>query len=215
MSSGQRFQLSNLAPEYRRAGVIAVLLFATMFLPWYTVSAQTRSKKTGELVQHHETLRAFQSFSLVEAAILLVAISILALLFVRGQKRPFHLPGGDGLMIAAGGAWVCFLVAYRFVDNKQGNPSDILVTVDYGVTWGIFVTFLVGLLLVHAGLRIRAAHISEPPNPTATMPMARKAKPRPRSPLEVDEDTHWTEDEATQVTSEGKAVDPLRYDDPV
>jgi hypothetical protein len=212
MSSGERFQLSNIAPAYRRAGVIALLLFATMFLPWYTRSEVARSKKTGELVQTDATFRAFQSFSFVEAAILLVAIAVLALIFVRGQKRPFHLPGGDGLMIAAGGAWVCFLVAYRFIDNKEGNPSDILVSVDYGVTWGIFVTFLVGLLLLHAGLRIRAAHIAEPANPTATLPI-RKPAPRQRSPLSV-EDTHWTEDDPTQVTSEGKAVDPLRYDDP-
>ena len=211
MKHGERFQMANLAPEYRRAGVIAALLFVTMFLPWYTRKAEALEK--GEFVNRDATLSAFQSFSFVEAAILLVAIAVLALLFVRGQKRPFHLPGGDGSVIAAAGAWVCFLVAYRFVDNKEGFSKNVFVGVDYGVTWGIFVTFFVGLLLLHAGLKIRSAHIAEPLNPTATMPV-RKAPVRTRSPLPVDDDTHWTEDDPTQVVGEGKAVDPLRLDDP-
>ena len=211
MKHGERFQMANLAPEYRRAGVIAALLFVTMFLPWYTRKAEALEK--GEFVNRDATLSAFQSFSFVEAAILLVAISVLALLFVRGQKRPFHLPGGDGSVIAAAGVWVCFLVAYRFVDNKEGFSKNVFVGVDYGVTWGIFVTFFVGLLLLHAGLKIRSAHIAEPLNPTATMPI-RKAPARQRSPLPVDDDTHWTEDDPTQVIAEGKAVDPLRLDDP-
>jgi hypothetical protein len=209
MSRGERFQLANLAPAYRRAGLIALLLFGTMFLPWYTVKRDTLTDK-GELVNSDRTLQALQSFSFVEAAILLVAVSVLGLLFVRGQKRPFHLPGGDGTMIAAGGAWVCFMVAYRFVDNKDGYDKNVFVGVDYGITWGIFVTFFVGLMLVHAGLRMRAAHITEPPNPTASFP---RGPAQPSSPLPVDDDTAWTEDERTQVVRKGKAVDPLRYDD--
>lgn len=203
--------MANLAPEYRRAGIIAVLLFGTMLLPWYTRKADTLSND-GKFVNSDTTLQAFESFSFVEAAILLVAIGVLALLFVRGQKRPFHLPGGDGTIIAAAGAWVCFLVAYRFVDNKEGFDKNVFVGVDYGVTWGIFVTFFVGLLLIHAGLRIRAAHIKEPPNPTATLPGTKPAA-RPRSPLTVDEDTNWTDDEDETRVAGAKAVDPLRYDD--
>jgi hypothetical protein len=206
MSSGERFQLSNLAPEYRRAGIVALLLFVCMFLPWYTRDSVGGTQ--AHPVHSETTLQAFESFSLVEAAILLVAIAVLALLFVRGQKKPFHLPGGDGFVIAASGAWVCALVLYRFIDNKQGDATKVFFTVDYGVTWGIFVTFFVGLLLVHAGLRIRAAHISEPPNPTAADPQ------RKRSPLKVDDDTNWTDDDPTQVADGGKAVDPLRYDEP-
>lgn len=212
--SGERFQLSNLAPQYRRAGLIAALLFVTMFLPWYTRNGD--ALVNGKIVPIDGKLSAFQAFSFVEAAILLVAVSVLALLYVRGQRRPFHLPGGDGTIIAAAGVWVCALVLYRFIDNNDSHTSDVIggggtiATVDYGVTWGIFVTFFVGLLLVHAGLRIRAAHISEPPNPAAALPGARNA-----SPLTVDNDTAWTEDEGeTRVVRDGTAVDPLRYDDP-
>ena len=211
MKHGERFQMANLAPEYRRAGVISVLLFLTLFLPWYTRKAER--EVDGEFVNGDATLSAFQSFSFVEAAILLVAVSVLALLYVRGQKRPFHLPGGDGSVIAAGGAWVCFMVAYRLIDKEPNGDTPYLSAV-YGVTWGIFVTFFVGLLLLHAGLKIRSAGIAEPLNPTATMPVRGKAPARPRSPLPVDKDTRWTEDDPTQVVGEGKAVDPLRLDDP-
>lgn len=210
MSEGERFQLSNLAPQYRRAGLVAVLLFATMFLPWYTRNSVGGTPE--KPIANDTTLQAFESFSFVEAAILLVAIAVLGLLFVRGQKRPFHLPGGDGTIIAAAGVWVCVLVLYRLIDNKEGNANNVFLTVDYGVTWGIFVTFLVGLLLVHAGLRLRAAHLVEPPNPNATAPQ--KPAPRARSPLTVDEDTTWSEDEdETRVVRDGNAVDPLRYTD--
>ena len=31
------------------------------------------------------------------------------------------------------------------------------------MTWGIFVTFIAGLVLAYAGWRIRTAHLTEPP----------------------------------------------------
>ena len=73
-----------------------------MFLPWY--------QQTGFLVRRggtqkvEDSLIAFQSWGFVEASILLVALAVLLLLFLRGERRAFHLPFGDGLVIAAGGA---------------------------------------------------------------------------------------------------------------
>src|SRR4051794_34880427 len=110
-----RNAVSNLAPEQRLAGIAAVLLFLSMFLPWYP--RKTRGVDERGLVRDDVTLQAFQSFSFVELAILLVAVGVLALLFARGERKPFHLPGGDGLVITAAGVWVCVLVFYRFIDN--------------------------------------------------------------------------------------------------
>ena len=86
---------------------------------------------------------------------------MLLLLFLRGERRAFHLPFGDGLVIAAGGAWVMFLVFYRQVDKPDGSDSGTLKTT-IGVSWGIFVAFLFGALLTYAGWRMHARRRPEP-----------------------------------------------------
>jgi hypothetical protein len=151
-----------LAPEQRLAGAAALGLFVTMFLPWYT--RDTTAVVGGKLQTVGSTLMAWKAFSFVEAAILLVAVGVLALLFARGEKKAFHLPGGDGLVITAAGVWVALLVFYRLIDNKTGSTSEFQ-KVDYGVTWGIFVTLLCGIALAYTGQRLRQARLVEPPLP--------------------------------------------------
>ncbi len=151
-----------LAPEQRLAGACAIGLFLTMFLPWYT--RETTAVVGGKLQTVGSTLMAFKAFSFVEAAILLVAVGVLVLLFMRGERKAFHLPGGDGLVISAAGAWVALLCFYRLIDNKTGSTTAFQ-KVDYGVSWGIFVTLLCGLALAYAGQRLRLARVAEPPLP--------------------------------------------------
>jgi hypothetical protein len=169
-----------MAPEQRLAALFAGGLFLTMFLPWYT--RDTTAVVKGRLQTVTSTLIAWKSFSFVEAAILLVAVGVLVLLFARAERRAFHLPGGDGLVITIAGAWVALLVFYRLVDNKTGSTSDV-AKVDYGVTWGIFVTLLAGVALAYAGWRIHQAHRPEPPlpgeEPTRPMPPQRPRRPPP------------------------------------
>lgn len=149
----------ELFGEQRLAAIAALGLIGSMFLPWY--------QQTGFLVRREGTqkiedsLSAFQSWGFVEASILLVALAVLLLLFLRGERRAFHLPFGDGLVIAAGGAWVMFLVFYRQVDKPGGSDTGALKTT-VGVSWGIFVAFLLSALLTYAGWRIHARHRPEP-----------------------------------------------------
>jgi hypothetical protein len=175
-----------LAPEQRLAGVCAAGLFVTMFLPWYT--RDTTAVVKGRLQTVESTLMAWKAFSFVEAAILLVAVGVLALLFARGERKAFHLPGGDGLVILAGGVWVALLVFYRLLDNKTGATSEFQ-KVDYGVSWGIFVTLLCGVALAYAGQRLRQAKVSEPPlpgeGPTVVDRRPRRETRRPRPPTET------------------------------
>jgi hypothetical protein len=173
-----------MAPEQRLAALFAGGLFLTMFLPWYT--KDTTAVIQGKLQTVSTTLIAWESFSFVEAAILLVAVGVLVMLFARAEGRAFHLPGGDGLVITIAGAWVALLVFYRLVDNKSGSSSSVS-QVDYGVTWGIFVTLLAGIGLSYAGWRIHQAHRPEPPLPgeaptSAVPPDAARTEvaPRPR-----------------------------------
>lgn len=161
-----------LGRDQRLAGLISLGLFVSMLLPWYskTVVVRTRGGVAGT-----QSLNAFQAFSFVEAAVLLVSVGVLAMLFARAERRDFHLPGGDGLIVTIAGAWVAILVFYRLFDKPglQGN-QQIVSTV--GVQWGIFIALLVALGLAYAGRLIRASERGAPPLTRADR-SAREASP--------------------------------------
>ena len=142
----------------------ALALFLTLFLPWYQQSVIARSPAATNLQAASNSISGWGAFSFVEAAVLLVAIGVLVLLFHRAEGRAFHVPGGDGWVITGAGAWTCFLVVWRMFD-KQGTSNHGQYAQTDGIEWGIFVTLFVAAWLTWAGTRIRAAHQPEPPLP--------------------------------------------------
>lgn len=153
---------AGLATEQRRVGLAALLVLASMLLPWY--SKNTTGIVGGKLANGHESKMAIFVPSFVEASIFLVAIAVLALLFFRGEGRAFHLPFGDGIVCTAAGAWVAFLVFYRFIDQPAGGTSKNLAYT-YDLSWGIFFGLLAAAFLIYSGTRLRLAHVAEPPLP--------------------------------------------------
>jgi hypothetical protein len=149
-----------LEHEQRLAAYASLGLFVSMFLNWYG--------KTDTIVYHgaakatQTSLSAFQAFSFVEAAVLLVSAGVLAMLFARGEGRDFRLPGGDGLIVMIAGGWTALLIFYRLLD-KPGLRGNQSITSTVGVEWGIFIALLVALGLVYAGARMRAAERPGPP----------------------------------------------------
>lgn len=149
-----------LAPEQRLAALASLGLFASMFLPWYD--------KTDTLVVHgaaratQTSLSAFQAFSFVEAAVLLVSAGLLTMLFARAEARVFRLPGGDGVTVLVAGAWTALLIFYRLLD-KPGLQGNERVTATVGVEWGIFIALLLAIAVAYAGARMRALERPEPP----------------------------------------------------
>ncbi len=154
----------------RRLAVLASLgLFVSMFLPWYsetdTIVVHGAAKST------QTSLSAFQAFSFVEAAVLLVSAALLAMLFARSEGREFQLPGGDGTIVMIAGGWTALLIFYRLLD-KPGLHGNQAITATVGVEWGIFIALLLALGVVYAGARMRA---TERPPPPLT-----RARDRPR-----------------------------------
>ena len=127
-----------------------------MVLPWYQVLSLGKA----------ESRSAFQVFTWVEAAILLVAAAVLYLVWARAQRRRFHLPGGDGFVVSLAGGWVLALLVWRLFDK----PAISGPTTTVGIDWGIFVALLAAGALVAAGARVRAAGRPEPANPIAEEP---------------------------------------------
>jgi hypothetical protein len=63
----------------------------------------------------------FGPFSFVELAEILVAGGVLALLRARALGKGFHLPFGDGSVIAAAGVWAGLLIVVRLFDRPLGQ----------------------------------------------------------------------------------------------
>jgi hypothetical protein len=142
-----------LAPDRRLAAICAVALVVTMLLPWYQENVRSGSGVIGHDVS------AFGVFTFVEAAVLLVALFVLGLLFARAEGRAFHLPGGDGAVVMGAGLWAVLLLVWRLFDKPGVSAGGINV----GVQWGIFFALCAAGLLAYAGSRMRALDRPEPP----------------------------------------------------
>jgi hypothetical protein len=165
-----------LGSEQRLAGGAAVALFVTMLLPWYQQNAVVNEPRTAPLQSRN--LNAFQVFSFVEAAVLLVAVAVLYLLYARAEGREFHLPGGDGAVVFAAGLWTALLLVLRLFDKPGINTHGVAANV--GVQWGIFFALAAAGLLAYAGSRLRVASRPEAPLRRTRRPPAPPRPPAPR-----------------------------------
>jgi len=156
-----------LDADQRFAAAAAIGLLVAMFLPWYEKSVFVPGSRSFV----NDSISAFGAVSFVEAAIFLVSAGVLVLLLARAEGRPFHLPGGDGTVILAAGAWATLLIFYRVFDRPDisGNGATV------GIQWGFFVAFVAAGALALAGQRIRAA--GSPASPSARR-TRRRREPR-------------------------------------
>jgi hypothetical protein len=156
MSTPRRDEF-RLPKELQLAAAAAAALALSLFLPWYQKSVVQR----GGFVQSN--VSALGAFTFVEAAVLLVAVAVLFLVYARYRRRGFHLPCGDGVAIVMAGGWAVLLLIWRLFDKPDVQGAGATV----GIQWGIFGAFVAAGALVAAGLRVRALHAPEPPNPAA------------------------------------------------
>jgi len=117
----------------------------------------------------------FGPFSWVEAGELLLAGGVLALLFARAEGKRFHLPFGDGTVIAAAGIWAGALIVARLFERPLGQN---------------LLAMACAAILVLAGARERAKRPADdvPENAPGTAPPIRRRRPprRPGAAAEVD-----------------------------
>lgn len=183
-----------LPSERRLAAFAALGLLIALFLPWYQKTVIARGA-SGNLISLSASLTGWGAFSFVEAAVLLIAGGVLGLLFARAEGAAFHVPGGDGGVITAAGAWACLLIIWRMFD-KQGTTGHGLYETSTGIEWGIFIALAVAALLTYAGSRIKLAHEPEPPLPGERPPPGPRAARLAASPAPAVSET-----DLSQVTS--------------
>jgi hypothetical protein len=169
-------RVRELGREQQLAGAAAIGLVLSTLLPWYSKSALAGDRFV------ETSLSAWGIFSFVEAAVLLVAVGVLYLLWARSQRRAFHLPGGDGVVVFAAGIWAVLLLIWRLFDKPDVSEPGATV----GIAFGFFVALGAAAALAAAGAKLRAAHIPEPPNPAETAVDVRRRR-RPVDPAAVTE----------------------------
>jgi len=151
--SGFARAVRALDRDQRLAALAALALIATMLLPWYGLEHLDRAR--GRIYAHDVSALGVPSF--LDAAIVVVAAGVLALLLARGQGRAFRLPGGDGTVIACAGAWAGVLVFISVFDRPGGGGYPV------GIEWGAFLAFIAAGGLAAVGLRIRSRALPGPP----------------------------------------------------
>jgi hypothetical protein len=130
----------------------------------------------------------FGPFSFVEAAEILVALAVLALLRARALGRRFHLPLGDGTAIAAAGLWAAGLIVVRLLDRPLGQNLLALAC---------------AAILVAAGARERAKRPADDVPPEHGPPPG----PRPRR-------SRRTGDEPTVALANRRGPSPAPGEEP-
>ena|ERR1700682_1953391 len=168
----------RLEPEQRLACGAAAALFVTMLLPWYQQNAVVNAARAP---LQSRNLNAFQVFSFVEAAVLLVAVAVIYMLYARAEGHAFHLPGSDGTVVLAAGLWTALLLVFRLFDKPGLSSHGIAGNV--GVQWGIFFALAAAGLLAYTGSRMRAASQPEPPRSRSG---AGRRDPAPEEPPTPD-----------------------------
>ena len=187
----------RLPKELQLAALAAAALAVSLFLPWY----QRTRVIEGDLAQTN--VSALGGFTFVEAAVLLDCVAVGFLVWARSRGKGFHLPGGDGVAIMIAGGWAILLILYRALDQ----PDDM------GIQWGMFVAFAAAGALVAAGLRLRAMHAPEPPNPAAddidwvAPPQRTRERVPDRAPRDATAVTEMLRD---RPAWEGDVPDPSR-----
>jgi hypothetical protein len=129
------------------------------------LNAEQRTAAVGAVLLAVST---FGPFSFVEAAELLIAFAVLALLRARALGKRFHLPFGDGTVIAGAGAWAAALIVVRLFDRPLGQNLLALAC---------------AAILSLAGLRERAKRPPDDlPEEHRTPPIRRRPQPPARRP---------------------------------
>ena len=121
-------------------------------------------------------LSTFGSFTFVEAGLLLLAAGVLALLMVRAEGMRFHLPFGDGTVIAGAGLWAGALIVAGLLERSVGQ--------------NVFATAGAALLFL-SGARERAKRPPDdiPEDAPGTTPPIRRSRPPRRPGAATDADT--------------------------
>jgi hypothetical protein len=133
--------IRSLSAHERLAALGAVIVVASLFLPWYGVTLAGGLVKT-----------AVGTFGLIEAALLLTVGSAVLLIVACSRGYSLPRPLNEGALLVAAGAWSALLIAYRILDRPD---FELAGAGRVGLRYGIFIALIGAGLLAAGGLRER------------------------------------------------------------
>jgi hypothetical protein len=134
---------------------------------WRRLNAEQRVAAVASVLLIVSTLGPF---SFVEVAIIFTGAAVLFLLRKRAEGKLFHMPFGDGAVIAAAGAWAGLLILVRLFDRPLGQGLLALVC---------------AAILLLAGLRERAKRPMDDLPPEAWSPPVQETRETEVLPAKV------------------------------
>ena len=161
---------------------------AELIRPFRLLNVEQKAAAVGAVLL---VVSTFGPFSFVEAAEILVALAVLALLRARALGKRFHLPLGDGTAIAAAGLWAAGLIVVRLLDRPLGQNLLALAC---------------AAILVAAGTRERAKRPADDIPPEHRPP---SGQPRRRSRRTGDEPTVALPGRRTRTGGDDNPSEPL------
>lgn len=134
--------LQQLSTPLKIAGGAGIVLFISLFLPWYSVSAE------GLGVEISESGNAWEAFSLIDVLLFLAAIAAVGVAVAGAQNRMAALPVPASTLLLAVGGVAALLILYRLIDTPFDDVPD---AVDTGRSWGLFVGLIAAGAIAYAG----------------------------------------------------------------
>ena len=148
-----------------RLALLAALVCAVgLVLPWYRIPFAADVVRTG-----------LHDFGWAHAALLITLAAAAFLVHRVGTGRRPPLPLHEGTLLAVAGGWAAVICLFLIFDRPTGRI--LTLPAEFGLAWGAFVSLGATVVLMLAGLRIRAKEISR----EAAAPVPPVASP-PRSP---------------------------------
>jgi hypothetical protein len=133
--------IRSLSAHERLAALGAVIVVASLFLPWYGVTLAGGLVKT-----------AVGTFGLIEGALLLTVGSAVLLIVACSRGYSLPRPLNEGALLVASGGWSAILIAYRILDRPD---FELAGAGRVGLRYGIFIALIGAGLLAAGGLRER------------------------------------------------------------
>lgn len=150
---------------FERLAILATVVCAAgLIAPWYRIPFASDFVRSG-----------LHEFGWAHLALLITLASAAFLVYRVGTGRRPPLPLHEGTLLAVAGGWSAVICGFLMIDRPTGRILSL--PAEFGLAWGAFVSFGAAVVLMLAGLRIRAKEISR----EAAAPVPTAASP-PRSP---------------------------------
>ena len=127
--------------------IAAAVCAIGLALPWYRIPISARFVRSG-----------LHEFGWAHVALLITLASAAFLVYRVGTDRRPPLPLHEGTLLAVAGGWSMVICGYLMLDRPTGRI--LTLPAEFGLAWGAFVSLGGALVLMLAGLRIRAREIS-------------------------------------------------------